>query len=401
MWPLFLDMERSLLSLLRSLFLSFFPLEQAKLGRGGEGGGSEKGRFGRRFEAALAAASTFSVRGIGLFFEGFWIDLCCSSSCRPWLMITRLITCCLTFLRQRYDLEVFFSARLLGLTHLVRLRLRLLSLEWERLLWPCRELWESGPNLHGTIWKNEPLSWEKLEIGHSHQRTCVSNGTFSCVIWSEKRSGSVGAVWSGWENASLCPLRREERPQQQDGQSRRCSDAQTRRSTPYPALWQRRWWTGLPSPSSSRSPAPWQQLAASSPEVWRWRCWSDWSWNTHSTLYSERVSIERGRFNRLGFNTDFRGRSPNMTPLKVSALATESCSENSTKAKRVGCVSSPAIRTNFTLPTWLKNSSSCSAVVVCKQEESGAPPISWAWTRGRRWPPRIQHPVTWEFRLPT
>lgn len=77
------------------------------------GGGSKKGRFRRRFEPALAAASTFSVREIGLFFEGFWIDLCCSSSCRPWLMITCLITCCLTFLRQKYDLEAFFhtSAR--------------------------------------------------------------------------------------------------------------------------------------------------------------------------------------------------------------------------------------------------------------------------------------------------
>lgn len=133
-------------------------------------------------------------------------------------------------------------------------------------------------------WMNEPLSWEKLEITHSYQCTCVLNGTFSCVTWSENRSGSVGAAWSGWKNASLGPLRREERPQRQNGQSRRCCDAQTRRSTPYPALWQRRWWTGLPSPSSSRSPAPWQQLAASSREVWRWRCWSDWSWNTHSTL---------------------------------------------------------------------------------------------------------------------
>lgn len=72
-----------------------------------------------------------------------------------------------------------------------------------------------------------------------------------------------------------------------------------------------------------------------------------------------------------GSNTDFRGRSPNMTPLKVSALATDSCSENSTKAKRVGWVSSPAIRTNLTLPTCLKNSSSWSAVVVCGPEESG------------------------------
>lgn len=68
-------------------------------------------------------------------------------------------------------------------------------------------------------------------------------------------------------------------------------------------------------------------------------------------------------------DTDFRGLSPNMTPLKVSALATESCSENSTKAKRVGWVSSPAIRTNFTLPTCLKNSRSWSAVVVCGQED--------------------------------
>lgn len=53
-----------------------------------------------------------------------------------------------------------------------------------------------------------------------------------------------------------------------------------------------------------------------------------------------------------------------MTPLKVRALATESWSANSTKAKRVGCVSSPAIRTNFTSPTCLKYSRSCSAVVV-------------------------------------
>lgn len=62
----------------------------------------------------------------------------------------------------------------------------------------------------------------------------------------------------------------------------------------------------------------------------------------------------------------FRGLSPNMTPFKVRALATESCWTNSTKAKRVGWVSSPAIRTNFTSPTCLKNSSSCSAVVVCE-----------------------------------
>lgn len=72
-----------------------------------------------------------------------------------------------------------------------------------------------------------------------------------------------------------------------------------------------------------------------------------------------------------------------MTPLKVSALATDSCSENSTKAKRVGWVSSPAIRTNFTLPTCLKNSSSCSAVVVCRQKESGTPSTSWPLTWGR------------------
>lgn len=50
-----------------------------------------------------------------------------------------------------YIVASYFSvcSSLFSLTHLVRLRLRLLSLEWERLLWPCRELWESGPNLHG------------------------------------------------------------------------------------------------------------------------------------------------------------------------------------------------------------------------------------------------------------
>lgn len=72
-----------------------------------------------------------------------------------------------------------------------------------------------------------------------------------------------------------------------------------------------------------------------------------------------------------------------MTPLKVSALATESCSVNSTKAKRVGWVSSPAIRTNFTLPTCLKNSRSCSAVVVCGRKGSSTASVRWPWTRGR------------------
>lgn len=56
-----------------------------------------------------------------------------------------------------------------------------------------------------------------------------------------------------------------------------------------------------------------------------------------------------------------------MTPLKVRARVTESWSENSTKAKRVGWVSSPAILTNRTSPTCLKNSSSCSAVVVFRR----------------------------------
>lgn len=58
-----------------------------------------------------------------------------------------------------------------------------------------------------------------------------------------------------------------------------------------------------------------------------------------------------------------------MIPLKVRALTTESCSTNSTKAKRVGWVSSPAIRTNFTSPTCLKNSNSWSAVVVCRKKD--------------------------------
>lgn len=62
----------------------------------------------------------------------------------------------------------------------------------------------------------------------------------------------------------------------------------------------------------------------------------------------------------------FKGRSPNMTPLKVSARETDSWLANSTKAKRVGWVSSPAMRTNFTSPTCLKNSRSCSAAVVCE-----------------------------------
>lgn len=56
-----------------------------------------------------------------------------------------------------------------------------------------------------------------------------------------------------------------------------------------------------------------------------------------------------------------------MTPLKASARATQSWLANSTKAKRVGWVSSPAMRTNFTSPTCLKNSSSWSAVVVYKK----------------------------------
>lgn len=78
---------------------------------------------------------------------------------------------------------------------------------------------------------------------------------------------------------------------------------------------------------------------------------------------------------KLNFSTYFSGRSPNITPLKVNALATESCSMNSTKAKRVGWVSSPAMRTNLTSPTCLKNSSSCSAVVVCGDAAEGQ---SWA-----------------------
>lgn len=60
----------------------------------------------------------------------------------------------------------------------------------------------------------------------------------------------------------------------------------------------------------------------------------------------------------------FSGRSPNITPLNARARGTEFWSANSTKANRVGCVSSPAIRTNLTSPTCLKNSSSWSAVVV-------------------------------------
>lgn len=67
-------------------------------------------------------------------------------------------------------------------------------------------------------------------------------------------------------------------------------------------------------------------------------------------------------------NTHLSGLSPNMTPLNVSARATDSWSENSTKAKRVGCVSSPAILTNFTSPTCLKNSRSCSAVVLYRRK---------------------------------
>lgn len=69
-------------------------------------------------------------------------------------------------------------------------------------------------------------------------------------------------------------------------------------------------------------------------------------------------------------NTHLSGLSPNMTPLNVSARATDSWSENSTKAKRVGCVSSPAILTNFTSPTCLKNSRSCSAVVLYRRKTS-------------------------------
>lgn len=68
----------------------------------------------------------------------------------------------------------------------------------------------------------------------------------------------------------------------------------------------------------------------------------------------------------------FSGRSPNITPLKARARGTEFWSANSTKAKRVGCVSSPAIRTNLTSPTCLKNSSSWSAVVVWKELKSSA-----------------------------
>lgn len=92
-------------------------------------------------------------------------------------------------------------------------------------------------------------------------------------------------------------------------------------------------------------------------------------------------------------STYFNGRSPNMTPLKVSALATESCSMNSTKAKRVGWVSSPAMRTNLTSPTCLKNSSSCSAVVVCGYAVEGRrwaamKPNCWigGWVKGRHVP---------------
>lgn len=66
--------------------------------------------------------------------------------------------------------------------------------------------------------------------------------------------------------------------------------------------------------------------------------------------------------------THFKGLSPNMTPFKASARDTYSWPANSTKAKRVGWVSSPAMRTNFTSPTCLKNSSSCSAVVVYERK---------------------------------
>lgn len=111
LWLLFLDMERSLLSLLRSLFLSFFPLEEAVWEKmtSMQLYGEHKWRFARCFKPVLEAESTFSVRGSELFFEGFWIDLC-SSSCNPWLMITNLITCSFIFLSQRRDLRVLYKS---------------------------------------------------------------------------------------------------------------------------------------------------------------------------------------------------------------------------------------------------------------------------------------------------
>lgn len=50
----------------------------------------------------------------------------------------------------------------------MRLRLRLLSLERERLLWPCRELWESWPNLRGINEKMTP------DLGDITSRTLIS-----------------------------------------------------------------------------------------------------------------------------------------------------------------------------------------------------------------------------------
>uniref|UniRef100_A0A6B0V428 Uncharacterized protein n=1 Tax=Ixodes ricinus TaxID=34613 RepID=A0A6B0V428_IXORI len=55
-------------------------------------------------------------------------------------------------------------------------------------------------------------------------------------------------------------------------------------------------------------------------------------------------------------------RPANSMPLNWSARPTLLCSVNSTKAKRVGWLSPPAMRTYFTSPIWLKNLSSCSVV---------------------------------------
>lgn len=79
---------------------------------------------------AWVAGSTVWVRGIGLSFGGFWIALC-SSSCDPWLMSKYLITFSDDHLRICES-----GTSLLGPPHLERLRLRLFSLERERLLWP-------------------------------------------------------------------------------------------------------------------------------------------------------------------------------------------------------------------------------------------------------------------------
>lgn len=123
--------------------------------------GESKWRFARCFKPDLVAASTFLVRRIGLFFEGFWIDLC-SSSCNPWLMITYLITCSFIFLSQRHDLEVLYKSVQVDAPCAAQTASLVSGVRAPPVSMSGTVGVRSKPAWH--LWKNEPQILEKLQI---------------------------------------------------------------------------------------------------------------------------------------------------------------------------------------------------------------------------------------------